>query len=150
MVNMEKMYNAENTSKEEIEAIKERVSYYKDDIIIYKQLPLPTAFAQKLFIEKLKEIVKPESQFLLLIDLREVLEKPNSELREILKNIFKYYKKQIIHCCIVIDSKVNVFIKFAVRIIMGKSLNSYSIHSDFDEALEKITGYSIVNNVGML
>jgi len=50
MVNIEKRYNAENTAKEEIEAIKERLSYYKDDIIIYKQLQLPTASHKKLFL----------------------------------------------------------------------------------------------------
>ena len=151
IVKIEKRYNADNTSNEEIETIKDRVSFYKDDIIIYKQLPLPTAFAQKLFFEKLKEIVKPETQFYLLIDLREViLSKPDSELREILKNIFKYYRKQIIHCCVVVGSKVNVLVKFAARIIMRKSVNSYSIHSDFDEALGKISSNSILKNIHVL
>jgi len=133
-------YHRDDTSKQEIEAIKERISYYNDDIIIYKQMPLPTAYAQELFFEKLKEILKPECQFFLLIDLREVhLKKPDSELREILKNIFNYYKNQIIHCCVVVSSKVNVLIKFAARIIMRGSVDSYSIHSGFEDALSKIS-----------
>jgi len=69
-VNLKTRRKIENTSEEKIEAIKKRVSYYKDDIIIYKQLPLPTAFDHKLFLEKLKEIVKPENKFYLFIDLR--------------------------------------------------------------------------------
>jgi len=151
IVKIEKRYNAENTSKEEIEAIKDRVRFYTDNIIIYKQLPLPTAFAQNLFFEKLKEIVKPKNKFFLLIDLREViLSKPNSELREVLKNIFKYYKKQIIHCCVVVSSKGKIILKFAARIILSKSVNSHSIHSDFDEAVKKISSYSNIKNKWLL
>jgi len=67
------------------------------------------------------------------------LKKPDSELREILKNIFNYYKNQIIHCCVVVSSKVNVLIKFAARIIMRGSVDSYSIHSGFEDALSKIS-----------
>ncbi len=145
-MNLKTRRKVENTSEEKIEAIKKRVSYYKDDIIIYKQLPLPTAFDHKLFFEKLKEIVKPENKFYLFIDLREVLGKPNSELREILKNI-NYYKEQIIHCCVVVDSKVSALIKVAAKIVIRESVNSYSIHSDFDEALEKISSYSNVKNI---
>ena len=149
MIEIEKReYRRDNTSKQEIEAIKERVSYYTNEIITYKQMPLPTPFAQELFFAKLKEIIKLENQFYLLIDLSEVrLKRPNPELRKILKNIFKFYKKQIIHSCVVVDSKVNVLVKFAARIIMRGSVNSYSIHSGFDEALEKISNIKEQRNV---
>ena len=90
---MKKRYNVENTSKKEIEVIKKRIGHYDKDVILMREMPVPSIFVQKLFFKKLKEIVKPESQFFLLIDLREVLEKPDSELREILKN-FNHYRKQ--------------------------------------------------------
>ena len=143
---MKKRYNVENTSKKEIEVIKKRIDHYDKDVILMREMPIPSIFVQKLFFEKLKEIVKPESQFFLLIDLREVLEKPDSELREILKNLFNQYRKQLIHCFVVVDSKVNVLLKFTARIIMKKSVNSYSIHSDFDEALGRISSYLKVKN----
>ena len=143
---MKKRYNVENTSKKEIEVIKKRIDHYDKDVILMREMPIPSIFVQKLFFEKLKEIVKPESQFFLLIDLREVLEKPDSELREILKNLFNHYRKQLIHCFVVVDSKVNVLLKFTAGIIMKKSVNSYSIHSDFDGALGRISSYLKVKN----
>lgn len=138
---MKKRYNVENTSKKEIEVIKKRIDHYDKDVILMREMPIPSIFVQKLFFEKLKEIVKPESQFFLLIDLREVLEKPDSELREILKNLFNHYRKQLIHCFVVVDSKVNVLLKFTAGIIMKKNVDSYSIHSDFDEVLGRISSY---------
>lgn len=143
---MKKRYNVENTSKKEIEVIKKRIDHYDKDVILMREMPIPSIFVQKLFFEKLTEIIKPESQFFLLIDLREVLEKPDSELREILKNLFNHYRKQLIHCFVVVDSKMNVLLKFTAGIIMNKSVNSYSIHSDFDEALGRISSYLKVKN----
>jgi len=47
-----KGYFEENSSKEEIEVIKKRVDYYNKDIILMREMPVPSSFAQKLFFEK--------------------------------------------------------------------------------------------------
>lgn len=65
---MKKRYNVENTSKKEIEVIKKRIDHYDKDVILMREMPIPSIFVQKLFFEKLTEIIKPESQFFLLIE----------------------------------------------------------------------------------
>ena len=83
-----KGYYEENSSKEEIEVIKKRVNHYNKDIIFFREMPVPSSFAQKLFFEKLNEIVEPHQKFYLLIDLTEVILKiPDAEHRDILKKI---------------------------------------------------------------
>ena len=52
--NRKREYHRDDTSKQEIEAIKERISYYNDDIIIYKQMPLPTAYTPGTFFWEVK------------------------------------------------------------------------------------------------
>lgn len=65
---MKKRCNVENTSKKEIEVIKKRIDHYDKDVILMREMPIPSIFVQKLFFEKLTEIIKPESQFFLLIE----------------------------------------------------------------------------------
>ena len=133
-----KRYLEENSSKEEIEVIKKRVDYYDKDIILVREIPVPSAFAQKLFFEKLNEIIEPEQKFYMLIDLRDVIiKKPDAENRDILKKTFEYYKTQIVHGCVVIGP--NIFMRLAAKVLLRGRVTSLSIHSSMEDALDKIS-----------
>ena len=122
-----KGYFEENSSKEEIEVIKKRVDHYNKDIILMREMPVPSSFAQKLFFEKLNEIIEPTQKFYLLIDLTEVVTKiPDAEVRDILKNTFEYYKSQIIHACVVVGA--NMFMRLAAKIILRNKNKSTKFH----------------------
>lgn len=133
-----KGYFEENSSKEEIEVIKKRVDYYNKDIILMREMPVPSSFVQKLYFEKLNEIIEPDQKFYLLIDLTEVILKiPDAEHRDILKNTFEYYKSQITHACVVVGT--NMFMRLAAKIIMRNKVKSVSIHSNWKMALDKMS-----------
>ena len=131
-------YNAGNTSEQEIDAIKKRIKYYDEELILWKEVPIPTGFVQKLFFDRFIEIVKQGQNFYLIIDLREVLvKKVDAEHREVLKNTFEYYKSQIIHCCVVVGP--NIFMRLAAKIALRNRIRSSSVHSRMEDALDKIS-----------
>jgi len=56
-------YLEDNSSKEEIEVLKNRVDYYDNDTIWFRDIPILSSFVQNLFFEKLNEIIKPGQKF---------------------------------------------------------------------------------------
>ena len=58
MIKIEKRkYSRDNTSEEEIATLKKRIDYIDDNIILLKEISIPTAFVHQLFFEKLNKIV---------------------------------------------------------------------------------------------
>lgn len=131
-------YLEDNSSKEEIEVLKNRVDYYDNDTIWFRDIPIPSSFVQNLFFEKLNEIIKPGQKFYMLIDLRDVIiKKADVENRAILKNTFEHYKSQIIHGCVVVGT--NIFMKVAAKVVFRGRIDSLSFHPNMEEALVKMT-----------
>ena len=139
MVEIQKKgYFEENSSKEEIEVLKNRVDYYDKDIIWFRDIPIPSSFVQKLFFEKLNEIIGQDQKFYMLIDLRDVIiKKTDVENRDILKKTFEYYKSQIIHACVVIGT--NMFMRLAAKVVLRGRVESLSFHPSMEDALDKIS-----------
>jgi len=139
MIKIEKRkYSRDNTSEEEIATLKKRIGYIDDNIILLKEISIPTAFVHQLFFEKLNKIVNSNDNFYLIIDLSEVKDKiPNVEVRAKIRENFEYYRNQIIHGCVIVGS--NIFMKFATRLTLRGQIKSISIHSNINEAKEKIT-----------
>ena len=133
-----KRYFEENSSKEEIEVLKNRVDYYASDVIWFRDIPIPSSFVQNLFFEKLNEIIEPGQKFYILIDLRDVIiKKADVENRAILKNTFDHYKSQIIHGCVVVGT--NIFMKVAAKVVFRGRVESLSFHPNMEEALDKMS-----------
>jgi len=131
-------YLEDNSSKEEIEVLKNRVDYYDNDTIWFRDIPIPSSFVQNLFFEKLNEIIKPGQKFYMLVDLRDVIiKKADVENRAILKNTFEHYKSQIIHGCVVVGT--NIFMKVAAKVVFRGRIESLSFHPNMEEALVKMT-----------
>ena len=131
-------YLEDNSSKEEIEVLKNRVDYYDNDTIWFRDIPIPSSFVQNLFFEKLNEIIKPGQKFYMLVDLRDVIiKKADVENRAILKNTFEHYKSQIIHGCVVVGT--NIFMKVAAKVVFRGRIDSLSFHPNMEEALVKMT-----------
>jgi len=132
-----KRYFEENSSKEEIEVLKSRITYYDKNIIWFRDIPIPSSFVQKLFFQKLNEIIEPDQKFYMLIDLRDVkIKKADVENRDILKKTFEHYKSQIIHGFVVVGP--NIFMKVAAKVVFRR-LNSLSFHLTMEDALDKIS-----------
>ena len=128
-----KRYFEENSSKEEIEVLKSRITYYDKNIIWFRDIPIPSSFVQKLFFQKLNEIIEPDQKFYMLIDLRDVIiKKADVENRAILKNTFEHYKSQIIHGCVVVGT--NIFMKVAAKVVFRGRIDSLSFHPNMEHS----------------
>ena len=131
-------YNQDNTSKEEIAEINKRTEYIDSNIILIKEMSIPSAYVHQLFFEKLNRIIKANDNFYLIVDLTEVKTKiPGVDVRAKIRQNIEYYRNRIIHGCVIVGS--NFFMKFAANLTLRRQIKSISIHSNISEAKEKIT-----------
>jgi hypothetical protein len=134
-VKIEKHYYGHDSTEEEIEAIRGRVYLYKDDIIMYKEIPAPSIFSLDLFFDNIKEITGTFSSFYMIIDLTEA-ERPRADIRNHLKKRFPELKN-LEHASVFTEK--NFMLNIAAKFVMtGIGLKSFSVHKTLEEALEAI------------
>lgn len=132
---MEKRRKVENPSKDEIEAIKEHVSYYKNEIIIWEEIPYPTSTSMKTNYIKHNHILDTyDHSFHTIFDLSKVKSFPDVEIRSILKSNFASNKNRILHGCFITP---NTFLKITAKLIAKNYLNSISFDTKMEEDLNK-------------
>ncbi len=61
-----------------------RVALYANDIVVLKNVPVPSAFSQLLLLESLLEVSRDLETFALIVDVRES-SRPSAEVREQIK-----------------------------------------------------------------
>lgn len=122
-------------SAEEKKAIQDRVSIYKDDIILYHEMPVPSAYQLELFMKKLDKLTHDLGQYNILVDLRET-SPPEAELRAMLKEYFSQLRGlKHFAACTGKNFIINLSAKF---VIASFGIKSYSIHKTFEQALASI------------
>jgi hypothetical protein len=125
----------EDSTPQEIEAIRARVYPYKDNLIMYNEVPVPSRFQLQHFEERMNEIAKTVDYYDLLIDLT-VAQPPGAEIREQLKKLFGGQKK--LRKTAVFTGR-NFMLNVAARFVLGRAgLREFSVHKTLDEALEAI------------
>jgi hypothetical protein len=124
-----------DSSPEEAEAIRSRISLLRDDIILYREMPVQSPFHLDLFEEELVRVSKELPAIALLIDLTEA-KPPNAPTRERLREIF---------CRLVnlraaaVFTERNFVLNIAAKFVLsGLGLRSYTIHTTREEALKAL------------
>lgn len=122
------------SSQEEIAAIKSRVYWYAEGIIMYREVPVLSAFQLNLFGEKLRELAsRIVDSYILIIDLTET-EPPNAESRAKLRLLFAEQTKM--KRAVVFTGR-NFLINVAAKFVLGSvGLKSFTVHGTLTEALE--------------
>ncbi len=123
------------TRPEIIKAIKDRVYFLEDDIIMWKEMPIASVFSVKKFGEKLRESVNDLNKFYMVIDLTET-KRPTASVRSELKNLYSSFKN-FKHAAVFTGSNfmLNIAAKFVLNFV---GLQSYSVHKTLEEALKEI------------
>lgn len=137
-IRIEKKYYGPESTREECEALKERVYFYKDNIIMFKEVPVQSNFQLDIFWEKINEITKGKDKFYLIIDLTEA-SPPSAKIRKYLKKKFSDSINKLPHVSVFTESNfmLNVAAKF---VLSGIGFSSYSVHKTLEEALKEIHG----------
>src|SRR5688572_8208741 len=118
----------------EIEAIKERISLYSSDIVLYRELPVQSIFHLELFEQRLNELGGGMHHYDLLIDLTEA-EFPSAAVRARLKKMFLGQKK--LRKIAVFTGK-NFVINTAAKFVLSEPGLSFSVHTHIEQAVASL------------
>lgn len=129
-------YGSDSTQKE-IDAIQARVYLYKDDIIVFNQLPKVSAFSTDLLFEKVEICAGDLDSFSLIIDISDS-SRPNAKHRAQIKKKFKELQK--LEKVAVIVKKYSVLEMASRFIAKGAGLKKFTVGDNFEQALEFVNG----------
>ena len=124
----------EDCSKIELQALRDRVCLFSNDIIYFHQVMKPTVFSANLMYERCKELEKEiNGPVAYLIDLRETSKIPSLKLRNIYSSHTNTKPDYVYHISVFLNESFMLdVIKFILRTF---SLEGFSIHTSQEEAI---------------
>jgi hypothetical protein len=127
----ERAYGPDSTP-EEAQAIRDRIYPLKDDIIMYREMPVQSPYHLQLFGEKLREVAAGRATIRLLIDLTEA-QPPNAETRAGLRELFGSIKNMRY---VAVYTGKNFLLNIAAKFVLSGLMSTpFSVHKSKDEAL---------------
>ena len=122
-------------TKEEREALRERVYMLSDDVFIWHEVPKPTVYQITILGEKLAELSNGVKEFYLIIDLT-ISERPSAEIINHIRNIMQVFTG-LQHAALYTGK--NFMLNIAAKFVMERlGFASYSIHKTKEEAQDAI------------
>lgn len=123
---------------EEIEALKERVFVYSNDIVLWHEVPVVTPFQTDIFIGKVYELSQSFEKFYLLVDLSEAGLPNFTSVNKIRDMISSNSKIQFIS----VFTGKNIFLTVATRVLLEQiGFTSFSISKSKEDALIAIDNF---------
>ena len=127
-------YGLESTP-EEVKALKDRVYFLSQGVIMYHEVPILSPFQLDRFEEKLNELAATVDAYTLVIDLTEA-EPPSAPIRARLKKLFLAQPKM--KQTVVYTGK-NFMLNVAAKFVLGGiGLRAFSVHKTREQALEAL------------
>lgn len=126
-------HEADNTSADEREAIRDCVWWLEAGIVALYEVPQPTEHSADLLYEKLQELTQDGAPYVLLIDLRRAGQ-PNARVREKLRRLFEGESLRFV----AVATGRNAFLTTAARLVIGLVARCDSqVLGSYEEALAK-------------
>jgi hypothetical protein len=123
-----------NSTPEEIQAIRDCIYVFENDIVMYREVPVLSLFQVDLFHQKLDEIAQEFSSYRLLVDLTHV-HPPSAEIRTRLKKMFKAQKNLR---SVAVFTGNNFMLSIAAQFVFSVlGPQAFSVHVTCEEALRK-------------
>jgi len=130
----EKVYD-ENSSKEEIEAIKNGIFVYEPGVIYYQDTPIQSPFSINIQINQAMELGKQFDKWGVIIDLR-YSKRPDAKTRRALIQKFEEMASLTSHTSFYTKG---ILLHTAIRFVMfGLDSKSYSVNTNFNSALKDV------------
>lgn len=125
----------EDSSEEEIEAIKNQVYIFDENIIACKELPLVSPFSVRIIFGRMEELAKKD-HYGLLIDLT-TSKIPDSKTRRVINQGFKKICNEVDH--VAFCTGKNILMNTVIRFTMNQTdLDSYSVHKSVDGCIKAL------------
>jgi hypothetical protein len=127
-------YGPEST-REEREAIADRVSVVDDRILLIHEVPVQSPFSVRLMFDRFQALAQGWDRFAYVVDLTEA-RRPNPETRAALKAKNVGISPRVTHLAVVVGD--NLLMRAMARLFAyGMGLKSVSTHATRAEAIEE-------------
>ena len=125
-----------DSSLEEIELLRSRVSLLPNGVIQFKEAPVMSEFQCEVMWSKVEEMIDTNKENYLLVDLTGI-EPPNARIRAKIKECVNRFGEHVNHAALVTGRNkiVNLVAKFVVG---GLGFQSISFHGTREQALKAI------------
>ena len=122
-------------TREESEAIADRVSIVGERILLIYELPVQTPFSVDLMFDRIERLARAWDRFSYVVDLTEA-KRPDPETRTVLKARVLRLLPRVTHVAIAVGD--NLLMRAMARLFAyGMGLPSVGIHSTRAEAIEE-------------
>ena len=122
-------------TREESEAIADRVSIVGERILVIHELPVQTPFSVDLMFDRVERLARAWDRFAYVVDLTEA-KRPGPETRAALKTRVLRLLPRITHVAVAVGD--NLLMRAMARLFAyGMGLPSVGIHSTRAEAIEE-------------
>jgi hypothetical protein len=123
------------SSREERDAIADRVSVIGDRLLLLREVPVQSPFSVNLMFDRVETLANAWDRFAYVVDLTEA-KRPDPETRAALKERVLGMSPRIRHVAIVVGS--NLIMRAMARLFAhGMGLISVSVHATRADAIEE-------------
>ena len=132
---LERRPYGEDSTEEQIAALRERVSLLEPGILLWREIPMHTQFTIKTFEDELNRGSREHGARLLLIDIAEA-SVPNAEIREALRHLVRRLLSGPFDRLAVATGR-NFFLTVSARFVLGAAIDQTRcpLYSTNEEAL---------------
>jgi hypothetical protein len=122
-------------TREEAEAIADRVSIVDERILLLYELPVQSPFSVNLMFDRMEQLARPWDRFAYVVDLTEA-KRPDPETRAVLKARVIRLLPYVTHLAVAVGD--NLLMRAMARLFAyGMGLPSVGIHASRAEAIEE-------------
>jgi hypothetical protein len=130
----QRAYGPEST-REEIDAIADRVSVVDERILLMHEIPVQSPYSVKLMFDRVETLARNWDRFAYIVDLTEA-KRPSPETRAALKERVLRISSRVRHVAVVVGN--NLLMRAMARLFaFGMGLSSVGIHTTRAEAIEE-------------
>jgi hypothetical protein len=134
-VNLEQRAYGPESTREESEAIADRVSSIDERVLLMREVPVQSPFSINLMFDRLESLARGWDRFAYVVDLSEA-RRPDAETRAVLKERVLRVSPRVAHVAIVVGS--NLLMRAMARLLAyGMGLTSVGVHVTRAEAIEE-------------
>jgi hypothetical protein len=134
-VDLEQRAYGPDSTREESDAIADRVSRIDERVLLMREMPVQTPFSIDVMFDRLEALASGWDRFSYVVDLSDA-RRPDAETRAALKRRVLRVSPRVAHVAIVVGS--NLLMRAMARLFAyGMGLTSVGIHVTRDEAIEE-------------
>lgn len=133
MVVIEDREYGPDSDQETIEAIKERVYMYNENIVYWYEVPVASVWQVQIFQQKIAELTQNLESFNIIIDLSSA-RPPSMKVRATIKELFKAFHGKLEK--VGVFTEKNILVNLAAKFVLGDLGVPSDVVKTKDEALD--------------